>query len=478
MATSSSIAGSSSGIDTSYIVSTLVAAYRAKYIAPLEAKKTTLETESSALSKITSLITTLQSKVKTLKLGTPFNAMTATSSNESVLTVAADSTAVSGTHSLNVTQLATAHQVGSGQFTSTGTSIVTAAGAGAKQFQITINGTSTNINVTVNAGDSDETVLTNIASAIASAGIGASATVVHETGTTSRLVVTSSNTGTANAITMSDVSGGLLLNAQVIDGGGAIANQLTAAKDALFTLDGLNFTRSSNTVSDAVTGVTMKFKTTGTSTVEVLGDISAIQTAIDEFITAYNAVVDQLRTQTQYDPESEESGDLLHYSSVRNMNREMRGFVADLVAGLPDGYNSLAAIGIDTTKEGKLEISDQTVLTAALTNHLTDVKALIFTDANSVTKRLSTYLTSYNDIGGVLPNTATLISNQIASLRDPLTTDENDATKGRGAIPDQERRLAAYEAGLALKFAALDSLLTTNQTLLNSLSGFGILPKI
>jgi len=475
MATSSSIAGSSSGIDTSYIVSTLVAAYRAKYITPLETKKTVFEEESSALSNLTSLITTLQGKVKTLRFGTPFSAMTATSSNESVLTAAADSTAVSGTHSLNVTQLAAAHQVGSGQFTSTGTGIVTAAGAGAKTFQITINGTSTNINVTVNAGDSDETVLTNIAGAITSAGIGASATVVHESGTTSRLVVTSSNTGTANAITMSDVSGGLLLGAQVIDGGSAIANELTAAKDALFTLDGLNFTRSSNTVSDAITGVTMKFKAVGASTVEALGDTAAIQTAMEEFITAYNAVVDALRNATEYDPETEQSGDLLHYSSVRNMNREMRAFVADLVAGLPDGYNSLAAIGIDTTTEGKLEISDQATLTAALTNHLSDVKALIFTDANSVSKRLSSYLTAYNDVGGILPNTATNIKNQIASLLDPLTADADDPTKGSGAIPDQERRLAAYESSMILKFSALDTLLTTNQTLLNSLSGFSLL---
>jgi flagellar hook-associated protein 2 len=221
----------------------------------------------------------------------------------------------------------------------------------------------------------------------------------------------------------------------------------------------------------------MKFKAMGVSTLEVKGDTDAMQTAIDDFITAYNAVVDALRTDTAYDPATKTSGQLLHYSSVRHMNLEMQSFATAVVPGLASSINSLASIGIDTTKEGKLKISDQAVLTSALTDHLSDVKTMLYSDPNSITKQLTNYLSSYNDVGGVLFTTAASLDQHIADLLDPLTANADDATMGSGLIPNYERRLASYELSLNLKYSALDALLTTNQSLLSSLSGASLLPS-
>jgi len=458
-----------SGVSTGSIdINTIVDAYSARYtaqnITPLTTKQTKLQSEYSALGALSSLINTLGSKVIPLKTGTAFLALNASSSNEAVFTAAADSTAVANSYNITVTTLAQQHKVASAQFTNTGTDIVTAEGAGAKTFQVTINGVSTNINVTLTAGDSNQTVLTNIAGAINTAGIGATATISNETGSSSRLVLTSNSSGLANAITIQDTAGTLMQNAQVINGAGTLLNQLQAADDARFTMDSLSYQRSSNSVSDAITGVTMQLKTLGAATLKVSADTETITQSIQDFIDAYNAVIDNVHTTTSYNVDTKESGVLLHYSVARNMGSQLRSMVSAPVAGLPAAYNSLAQIGIDTDKTGKLSIVDSTKLNNALNSSLSSVAAIFNDPADGVVVRLKKYTDNATSLSGALTTAINNDNSQLQSLSYLLT--------------QRQRALEDYAYKLNVQYSALQTLLTNNQTLLNSLSSFSLMPSV
>lgn len=454
---------SSGSIDVSYIVSALSGNFTNSYITPIQTQKTAKEAQQTSLSAISSLISTLDSSLTALRSGSAFTALTATSTDEDVLTAAADTTAVSGSYNISVTQLAQIHKVASGQFTSTNTAISTAAGAGAKTFDLVINGTTTNLSVTVNAGDDDQTVLTNIAAAINSSGAEATAIVVHETGTTTRLIISSNDSGTANAITLTDTGGNTVLqSAQVINGAGVLVNQLQAAANAQFSIDTVNFTRSSNTVSDALTGVTIQLKDTGTSILAVKGDSSAMQDSIETFIDAYNAVIDKVRTETKYDPDTKESGTLLSNAFARTLESQMRPLVTNIVSGLPAQFNSLYMIGIQMSKDGKLSISDSSKLKSALENNTDDVKSIFNDTTDGVAVRLDTYLSQITTSTGALSLAKSTILDQIDRLE--------------SWIESRQRQLEDLQESWYRKYSQVQSLLTTNQNIISSLSGYSLIP--
>jgi flagellar hook-associated protein 2 len=452
-----------SSVDTETIIQAFKANWRLKYITPLETKKTERQSETSALSTLVARMSALKTKLLPLTTTSAFQATQAVSSDEDVVTAAADTAALPGTYAVSVTQLAAKHKIGSAQFVSANTVISAATGAGAHTFDITINGTTKNVTVNVGVGDTDQTVLSNIAAQINASGAEATAIVVNEDATHSRLLITANDTGIANTISIQDTAGTLMQSAQVIDGSGALLDELQAAKDALFTIDTLNFQRSSNTVSDAINGVTMQFKSLGNAQIDVEVDTESIKTSINDFITAYNDVINYVKSQTAYNSETKVKGSLLYYPVARTLPFQLRPFASSIVASQPEAFNSLAMIGITASaSDGTLSISDSDALESALAGNLDDVKNL-FAATDGVATLMKDFATRITDTDGALTATQQGVSAQI----DRLNT----------LIGWRERSLASYESALRVKYSALDSLLTTNQTLLNSFAGFSLLPN-
>src|SRR3990172_438478 len=226
-----------------------------------------LITQRSNLNVRTSLFNDLKTKLLSLRskaqeltetgASSPLEARSVTSSNTGVLTASASASAQNGAHTIVMNQLASAHTVASNRYNNTNTSI-SGTTTGTKLFDITVNGVTHTVSVTVNAGDSDETVLANVATAINNAaGSDVTAGAVHPTGATVRLSLASDRTGTSNQMTFTD-TGGLLALLGVTNGaaatdtvGGYIKADLGGNElDAQFTLDGLNLIRESNSVSD------------------------------------------------------------------------------------------------------------------------------------------------------------------------------------------------------------------------------------
>src|ERR1043166_9575796 len=232
--TAVSFTGLASGIDTASLVSQLVAAERAP-AAAIAGHQSDLNTQKSIVGSMSAALAALGTAVRGRDIPGEVQPPKASSSDGHV-TVAASSGAIATVHDVRVLQLARGQITGSRTFTSSGAGVL-----GTGSVTIT-TGTTTK---TVNYGASDS--LADIASKINGAGVAASASVLFD-GTSYRLMVASTGTGTAAAAHFTDSGDSLGLS--------SAANIKVAAQDAKATIDGVDVTRSTNVIDDAVAGVT------------------------------------------------------------------------------------------------------------------------------------------------------------------------------------------------------------------------------
>ncbi|MCL4538661.1 MAG: flagellar filament capping protein FliD, partial [Bacteroidetes bacterium] len=363
------------------------------------------------------------------------------------ITATAKATATPGTHSILVTQLAKNDTLVSSQLTQSGTDISTATGAGTFTFGVTVDGTTTNVNVNVTAGDTNSTVFANIASAVNSAGIGVTASVVNDTSTTARLVFQSTNSGSANAISVADVTGNLAASvgwtSTVISSrtaststGAGFVNSSVNSLDANFTLDGIQIVRGSNTVNDVLTGVTLSLAavqqpTDNPVTLTIGADTSSIQSTVNSFISAYNSAISALNqnindtTTTASDGSTSVSraplaGDVTFMNLQMSLQDIVMGQVTSAQSGNP---NNLSSIGITLGNDGTLSISDQTKFTDALNSNPNAVIDL-FNSSDGVAVQLDNLLSQFTQPGGVMDqkingaqDQVSAMSNQIQSMQ-------------------------------------------------------------
>ncbi len=198
-------------------INTLVAAYKTQLRQPLkilQAKKAVYEQVNSAFSILSdyfSIVQDLSTPLKGTDTDSVYYAKSATSSDTSVVTATAENEASAGVHTISISQLAKNYtQVGKNYIDAdTSTAIFTALGANTYKFDIMIAGTSTEIEVVITDGDTDDEILSNIASAINSSDAKVNATVTHQISSDSRLVLTTETTGNTDTILIKDTSGTL-----------------------------------------------------------------------------------------------------------------------------------------------------------------------------------------------------------------------------------------------------------------------------
>ncbi len=158
---------------------------------------------------------------------------------------------------------------------------------------------------------------------------------------------------------------------------------LQEAKDAVIEVGSLTISKSSNTISDVIQGVTLNLLQAGSSTdtieVKVSEDTSGIKEKIDGFISAYNDVIGYLHDQLSFDPVNPESSTpkpLLGDSTAILLNRQLQNFIGSTVPGASSGLNSLATLGISTDRDTSEISLDDSKFQAALAASLTDVTRL------------------------------------------------------------------------------------------------------
>jgi flagellar hook-associated protein 2 len=471
--TSSGAAGGSV-INVSELVSELVSATQTPQQDLINNQEEADTTQISALGTLKSALSTFQSSLSALDTPSAFNQEAATSSNTTAVTATVGSGAATGSYSVGVTQLASAQQLLSKAFTGDGS---TAVGTGT--LQLSLGGTSFTVNV-ASGNDSLDDIASAINSATGNPGI--TATVIQGTDG-AHLLLSSSLSGSTNTITVSETDSGDALSALTYSGtGGTGASNYTQespAQDAQYSISGVDATSSSNTVSDAIPGVTLTLTgttttTTGTgtnatttddpATVTVSTDTSTIEGNISTFVSAYNTLVQSFASLGGYDSSTSTAGPMMGNALLSSIESQVNSAIYNVVDTGSSTYNSLASIGITTNSDGTLSVNSSTLANALSTN-FSAVSSLFSSPNGGVATNLNSQMTQDLSSTGVIADNSTTLTNQ-----------ENALSQQTNQLNTQ---MAALSASLTQQYSALNTLLSSLQTTSSYLTqAFQSLPTV
>ncbi|MFI5445970.1 flagellar filament capping protein FliD [Polaromonas sp. UC242_47] len=385
----------------------------------LKAQADSYTTKLSAYGKLQDALAAL--KTASTKLGNLdlFQGAKASSSFTTVLTASATSSAVAGNYAIKVSQLAQAHSLATAGQVDPKAAIGTGAG------NITIDfGTFTPADAVLGtpasyvlnasrkpvviAYDASNSSLEGIRDAVNAAKGGVTASIVNDgSGTPNRLVLTSDETGEPSSMKIS-VSGSNtdLGNFLTHDPLGASAmKETSAAQNAKLTVNGLDISSATNTVSESLQGVTLSLVKAGESTLTVARDTASISTAVNAFITAYNALLSTGKALTAYDPDTKTGSPLTGDSTLRILQVRIReALITPQAAGSSSDLTMLSDIGVSFQKDGTLAL-DATKLEKALSTNLEGVGKLFggtATDKAGFGKQLTALTESLTGKGGSL----------------------------------------------------------------------------
>jgi flagellar hook-associated protein 2 len=186
--------------------------------------------------------------------------------------------------------------------------------------------------------------------------------------------------------------------------------QTVAAANADFTINGIQIIKSSNTVTDAIDGVTLTLSKEATpATLTVARDTTAIKTAAAGFVDAYNALTSQLKSRSAYGTATSAAPVLAGDGTVRIMLDQLRSI---FLTGASGGtLTTLSQVGFSTQADGTLKL-DSSKLTTAMTNDFADVTNL-FSSATGYATRLDTWATSVVQTGGLIDARTTILNTSI-----------------------------------------------------------------
>ncbi|RDI39951.1 flagellar filament capping protein FliD [Aquicella lusitana] len=408
-----------------------------------------LKTRLSAYTQIQTLLDALQDKIESLT--TTFNpTYQATSSNTDAATVSIDGTVTPGMHVLNVTQLAQAESVASGVFSSDNTALN-------MTNTVTISIGSDNIDIEITSDDTLQTIANKINLSASTNDLGAAASVIS-TGTGQyRLVISSTQSGTANQVNISETgTGSDALN--ISTGPGGTGTVLMTAADAQFELDGLSYTSSTN--SNLIAGLNITLLGTGSNisiSVTESNQISKVAAEVQNVVNAYNDIMVSI-AKTKATNALPDSTLVMIQSNLKNL------VSADTLTSLgiiPVPYNEVETFTItlpDGTIQtmyptGMLKIADDPVtgetFETKLTANYANIKSQLVGTSGVFTELNSLLEPSTGDIWKILNDT------QYGGI--PLTKKQvDDLQEQIDGINDNADRL---KEGLVMKYAKLDLLL-------------------
>jgi flagellar hook-associated protein 2 len=434
-----SFAGLSTGLDTNSLVSSLVNV-AAQPIRRLEGQRASLSAQSSRLTDIRTKLVAVREAAKALDARSEVLAFSATSADDDVVTATATSGAQPAVHQVRVTGLATPERTLSAGFAARDQGNLFGSGT----LEIAV-GASAPVSITVAAADT----LDAVASKINASGADVTAGVIF-TGSEWKLQVTGKSTGAANAIAFTE-TGTVSLGLQ------SAANQIQAAADATFTVDGIAMTRTSNLVADAIPGVTLTLNgVSGASAtdVTVAEDAAALQTKVETFIKTYNEVMQALNREFAWTGAPKGADSLSGDATLRSLQARLRALVGQRIPGIAQAYDTLAGVGLTQGRDGTLTL-DASKLAAALSSSPDSVISLFAADSSGgtdgVMARLSTAADDFAlSVSGALSVRIDGIGDRVKDLADQTTK--------------MELRLAMYEETLRKQFSALEELVSTLQS--------------
>lgn len=409
------ISGIGSGIDIDSIVGALVNAQKAPKEAQLARLEKATTSKFSALGQLKGALSELQTAMKSLNDLSLFEKRTATSSDATRLTVSSSNEALAGSYDVAIKRLASSSKVASEAIASGGSATfnegqltISLAGQSLAEVDVAQGATLVEVRDAINAKTASQGVTANI---ISDPDSGNARLVLSSSETGDNQFVTieaTASTGTGADFDLSKLnisdSVAALIN-DVSDPGYGGAGFITEPGNAEIEIDGILVRPSSNSVSDAITGVTLNLlqaEEGQTVKVTVGLDNASVATSVKKFVDAYNKLLtttNQLTAVVQVgEGEAPVAGGLVGDASVRSLLSSVRN---ELVAAADqDGVRILADLGVTTQKDGTLKI-DESKLSAAVAENFDSV-ASFFTGDKGLMNRLDARIDGYIKSGGIL----------------------------------------------------------------------------
>jgi flagellar hook-associated protein 2 len=289
--------------------------------------------------------------------------------------VTASTTAEAGSYSIEVLQTALAQRTASSNFADRATPLNVVSPA--------TTGTAFNLNLTVGGVSKGAINVTNptpagMVSAINGAKLGVTAQLIN-TGNGYNVVITG-DTGASQAfsLTSDDGSGTAVPGVQ-------FATPLQTATNASFKVNGLAVSRSSNTVTDVIDGVTLDLyaNTTGAARLDLNRDTASIKDNIKGLVTAYNDFDESLKVLGDRSSEVEEFGGVLAGESLlESVRTQVRAMVTNNSSTPGTNIKAARDVGLSIDRYGKLSLNEGK-LDTALQNNFGEVSTLFSAGTNN-----------------------------------------------------------------------------------------------
>ena len=458
-------AGIGSGLDVNGIVTQLMAVEK-QPLTELDTKEAGYQSKLTSYGTLKSAVASLQSAARALKSTSLYNSMTAKTGDSAVFSASANTAAQAASYSIQVVDRAQVQAISSQALPSITGDVALADGKIKIELGTFSGGiftadpakTASTIDITATGSSLEE-----IRDAINNANAGVRANLVYVGDAGYKLTLTSKETGAKNSIklTVMDTSNvvqnnntglaRLSFDPAAAAGSGKEFDVNTVAQDSHLKIDGLDVYRTVNTVSDAITGVTLSLAAQGTTTLTVSKDATSAQTAIDSFVKAYNDLSKQLRDATTYNASTKQASVLTGDSGARSLQAALREMIGYSRTTPGSSFSSLSDLGVALQRDGSL-VFNSTKFSAAISSSTTNVGDLLSSTSTS-TPGIAVRMTAVLD--GVLSNTGIL-----ASRTEGINRSIADVGRRRETL---SRRLVQIEQRYRKQFSSLDSLVASMQ---------------
>ncbi|OYO30437.1 hypothetical protein CD932_04305 [Janthinobacterium sp. PC23-8] len=455
----------------------------------MQNKEKEITAQISAFGTLSGAVGAFQGTVTALADSSKYKVANASSSDATVLTATTGKDTVKGNYSVKVDQLAQAQTISAaGQASTTaligsGASTVLTFDFGSISGGTLANGSytgatfnldSTRVARTVTIDGSNNS-LQGIRDAINKAAIGVTASIISDgSDKPNRLVLTSDKSGETSSMRVSvagdqDISN---LLAYAPNGTQNMA-QSNAGQNAKLTVNGVAITSQTNNVDNAVPGVTMTIIKAGNSSVGVRMDTSGINTALSNFVKAYNELNTTVNGLTAVTPDLKKGaartgGPLIGDSTTNSLQASLRKLFGSSVPGLDGSVTSLSQLGVAFQKDGTLKL-DTGKLQTAIDKNSDDVIKLLATSGSTSDSLVSFVSSTSNSTVGTkgisisrLATQGTLVGSTAANLTITAGVNDNLSLTINGVSTKATLVPGSYTA---------DSLVSHVQSLINGASG-------
>jgi flagellar hook-associated protein 2 len=432
--------GLASGIDTNSLIDKLVE-LQSRPITLAQKRQSGYRSQISILGDLVSKLSALETAAKALGTGGTLGLKVV--GQNTAFSAAPGSTGAAGTTRIQVLELAQTAKIRS-------TALAAGEQVAPGTISLTVQGKDYTVNVGKRAGDPPVTAedqpasLEDVAYALRTSGAPVSA-VVLDNGAGRYLSVSPLQAGfppgppAGTALAISYAKTGTTGATLAFD-----PTPVQTAANARFTVDGLEFTRQSNTVSDALPGTTLTLKAKGGAAEDLVleADPDATKAKLQSFVDAYNGVLRLVQRELAVTKDTDRSKTLSGDSTLRSLQGQLQGLVSG--AALAGGnVRTLADLGLKSSgTDGSLSI-DATALAAAIARDPAAVNA-IFSTATT----------------GITAVTTSLVQRHVRAGDGLLTVrkDNLDAAARRidADLIRLQARVDAYREGLVRQFTAME----------------------